>query len=66
MVTGRRAGQAGPVTRLMSCTEEQLKAYKGLDLLPTFIAPSFKEDPEHGDSYAAYNKPGAIMAWLEV
>ena len=62
----RRAGQAGPVTRLMSCTEEELKTYRGLDLMPTFVAPSFKYDPEHGDTYAAYNKPGAIMAWLEV
>jgi hypothetical protein len=34
--------------------------------MPTFVAPSFKADPEHGDDYAAYNKPGAIMAWLTV
>ena len=39
---------------------------RGLDLMPTFVAPSFKADPEHGDDYAAYNKPGAIMAWLTV
>ena len=54
------------MTRLMSCTEEELKTYRGLDLMPTFVAPSFKADPEHGDTYAAYNKPGAILAWLEV
>ncbi len=63
--SARRAGQEGPITRLMSCTEEQLKDYKGIDLVPTFVAPSFKNIvPE--DEYAAYNKPGAIMAWLEV
>lgn len=62
----RRAGQAGPVTRLMSCTEAELRTYRGLDLMPTFVAPSFKADPEHNDDYSAYNKPGAIMAWLTV
>ncbi len=49
----------------MSCTEEQLKDYKGIDLVPTFVAPSFKHIVPD-DEYAAYNKPGAIMAWLEV
>lgn len=62
----RRAGQQGPVTRLMSCTAEDLRKYKGLDLMPTFVAPSFKDYLGDGDKYAAYNKPGAIMAWLEV
>ncbi|CAL8472223.1 g11765 [Coccomyxa elongata] len=62
--SARRAGQEGPITRLMSCTEEQLKDYKGIDLVPTFVAPSFKNIVPD-DEYAAYNKPGAIMAWLE-
>jgi NET1-associated nuclear protein 1 (U3 small nucleolar RNA-associated protein 17) len=50
----------------MSCKEDDLQRYKGLDLMPTFVAPSFGDDPEHDDEYSAYNKPGAIMAWLEV
>ena len=54
------------MTRLMSCTEQELRAYRGLDLMPTFVAPSFKSDPDHDDTYAAYNKPGAIIAWLTV
>lgn len=63
--SAKRAGQEGPITRLMSCTEEQLKDYKGMDLVPTFVAPSFK-NMVPDDEYAAYNKPGAIMAWLQV
>ncbi|BDA42986.1 Peptidyl serine alpha-galactosyltransferase [Coccomyxa sp. Obi] len=63
----KRAKQPGSFTRLLSCTEEQLKGYKGLDLVPTHVVPSLTIDPnkEHNDHYSAYNKPGAVLFWLQ-
>ena len=62
----KRAGQPGPLTRLLSCTEEKLKAYKWLDIVPTFVVPDVEYDEEHEDHYTAYNKPFAVAAWLRV
>ena len=64
----RRAGQPGPLTRLLSCTKEQLQSYRGLDLMPTHVVPSLTRDPNiaHNDHYSAYNKPGAVLYWLRV
>ncbi|KAK9819905.1 hypothetical protein WJX72_003823 [[Myrmecia] bisecta] len=61
----RKSGQAGPITRIMSCTEEQLKQYNDVDLVPTHVAPSLTQDPAHNDVYSAYNKPGAVKHWIE-
>ena len=36
-----------------------------LQLVKTHIAPSFTIHPRTGDFYAAYNKPQAIVDWLE-
>ncbi|CAL8472254.1 g11796 [Coccomyxa elongata] len=60
----KRAGQPGPLTRLMSCSEEQLKDYKWLDLMPTYVAPNMAHDKVHDDWYQPYNKPTAIDYWL--
>ncbi|EIE24386.1 hypothetical protein COCSUDRAFT_40799 [Coccomyxa subellipsoidea C-169] len=63
----KRAKQPGSFTRLLSCTDEQLQNYKGLDLVPTHVVPSLTMDPnkEHNDHYSAYNKPGAVLFWLQ-
>lgn len=37
-----------------------------LDIVPTHIAPSLTIDTEHNDVYSAYNKPGAVLHWLQV
>ena len=64
----KRAKQPGKLTRLLSCTEEQLQTYRGLDLVTTHVVPSLTIDPnkEHNDHYSAYNKPGAVYFWLQV
>lgn len=62
----RRAGQPGPLTRLLSCSDEKLKGYKWMDLMPTFAVPNVEYDEEHDDHYTAYNKPFAVAAWLRV
>ena len=64
----KRAGQPGALTRLLSCTEEQLKTYPNVDLVPTHVVPSLTRDPNlrHNDHYSAYNKPGAVLYWLRV
>lgn len=62
----KRAGQPGPLTRLLSCSEEKLGAYKWLDIVPTFVVPDVEYDEEHEDHYTAYNKPFAVAAWLRV
>ena len=64
----KRAGQPGGLTRLLSCTEEQLRTYPNVDLVPTHVVPSLTTDPnpQHNDHYSAYNKPGAVLYWLRV
>lgn len=62
----KRVGQDGPLTRLMACTKEELEAYTPLDVVDTYIAPSFAKDSAHSDDYPPYNKPGAVTHWLRV
>lgn len=47
----KKSGQKGPITRLVSCTEEQLKYYKDIDGVPTHFAPSWSVHPRTGDLY---------------
>lgn len=58
------SGQPGNVTRLLSCTDEDLKRYKGHDLAPTHYVPSYSKHPLTGDWYPAINKPVAVLHWL--
>jgi len=45
----RKAKQPGPITRLLSCTDEEKKKYKGMHLAPTFEVPSMSRHPRTGD-----------------
>lgn len=60
----KKARQTGPITRILSCTDEQRQTYKDIDLVPSHVVPSLTVDREHDDVYSAYNKPGAVMYWL--
>ncbi|XP_020238077.1 peptidyl serine alpha-galactosyltransferase [Cajanus cajan] len=61
----RKAKQPGPITRLLSCTDEEKKNYKGMHLAPTFEVPSMSEHPRTGDWYPAINKPAGVVHWLK-
>ncbi|XVF16275.1 hypothetical protein REPUB_Repub10bG0017100 [Reevesia pubescens] len=61
----KKAQQPGPVTRLLSCTKEEKKNYKGMDLAPTLEVPSMSTHPKTGDWYPAINKPAGIVHWLK-
>jgi hypothetical protein len=47
----RLSGQPGNITRLLSCTDEELKNYKGHDLAATHYVPSMNMHPLTGDWY---------------
>ncbi|KAL5793316.1 hypothetical protein ACOSP7_001910 [Xanthoceras sorbifolium] len=59
-----KSGQPGNITRLLSCTDEDLQHYKGRDLAPTHYVPSMSRHPLTGDWYPAINKPAAVLHWL--
>ncbi|KAG9455426.1 hypothetical protein H6P81_008330 [Aristolochia fimbriata] len=61
----KKARQPGPLTRLLSCTEEEKRKYKGMGLAPTFEVPSMSKHPKTGDWYPAINKPAGVVHWLE-
>lgn len=44
-----QSGQPGNITRLLSCTDEDLKKYAGHDLAPTHYVPSMSRHPLTGD-----------------
>ena len=58
----RTSGQKGGITRLLACSEEQLKNYTGLDIGPTFVHPNHRTD--EGMNYAAFNKPASVNYWV--
>ncbi|KAF5184094.1 Peptidyl serine alpha-galactosyltransferase [Thalictrum thalictroides] len=60
-----KAKQPGALTRLLSCTEEEKKQYKGMNLAPTFEVPSMSRHPKTGDWYPAINKPAGVVHWLK-
>jgi peptidyl serine alpha-galactosyltransferase len=61
------SGHNGPITRVMCCSEEDRKTYSPemLGLVETHIAASYVFIPRTGDAYLAYNKPGAVIDYLE-
>eukprot|EP00850_Spirogloea_muscicola_P012056 SM000077S21530 [mRNA] locus=s77:14012:19510:+ [translate_table: standard] len=60
----RKAKQPGPITRLLSCTPEQLETYQNLNITPTMIVPSYTHHPVSGDWYPAINKPVGVLHWV--
>jgi len=62
----RQAEQPGPLTRVMSCTDQEAKQHPKQLLadITTHIAPSLSKHPRTGDHYVAYNKPAAVADWL--
>jgi peptidyl serine alpha-galactosyltransferase len=62
----RKAGQPGPLTRIMCCTDAEWAALPEEDrsIATTHVAPSFTVHPRTGDPYSAYNKPVAVIDWL--
>ncbi|CAO2818060.1 unnamed protein product [Amaranthus hypochondriacus] len=61
----RKSGHPGPITRLLSCTDEEKEHYKGFHLAPTMEVPSMSKHPKTGDWYPAINKPAGVLHWLE-
>lgn len=64
----RQSNQPGPLTRIMSCTDEQAKRRRPdtLAVINTHTAPSDDKSPRGGrDRFPAYNKPAAIKDWLK-
>lgn len=49
----KSSGQPGFITRLLSCTDENLKTYRGMNLAPTHIVPSMSRHPLTGDWYVS-------------
>ena len=47
----QKSKQPGPITRLLSCSEEQLKQFKDVDGIPTHVSPSWSIHPITGDNY---------------
>ncbi|XP_057982304.1 peptidyl serine alpha-galactosyltransferase-like [Malania oleifera] len=45
----KKARQPGPITRLLSCTDEEKKHYRGMHLAPTLEVPSMTRHPRTGD-----------------
>ncbi|XP_052729477.1 peptidyl serine alpha-galactosyltransferase isoform X2 [Vigna angularis] len=60
----RLSGQPGNISRLLSCSDADLKLYKGHNLAPTHYVPSMSQHPLTGDWYPAINKPAAVLHWL--
>ena len=61
----RRAGQPGPLTRLLSCAPESLQGYHASDAVRTVVVPSFRYNIAIEDNYGPYNRPGALLHWLQ-
>jgi hypothetical protein len=63
----KMSGQPGKLTRVMCCSEAEMAQYPKvmLEEVETHVAPSFSIHPRTGDHYAAYNKPEAVIDWME-
>ena len=71
--------QPGRITRLLACSDEQLRSYPEVNLRmgPTYVHPNMRYDHMNdaemhdeyhdmkGTGYASYNKPYSVKAWLE-
>ena len=74
-----RLRHPGKITRLLACSDEQLKTYSpiNLNMGPTFVHRNMRFDHHFNDDemndefhdrkgkgYASYNKPYSVTAWL--
>ena len=57
----RTSGMRGKITRLLACSDNDLKTYKGMGIGPTFVHPNYRHNPINSDTSASYNKPGSVM-----
>ena len=62
----KAVNQSGPITRLLACSEEQQKDYRGMDIGPTFVHHNMRYGHPLIDEtgYPSYNKPASVMFWL--
>mmetsp|Transcript_7473 Transcript_7473/g.18044 ORF Transcript_7473/g.18044 Transcript_7473/m.18044 type:complete len:904 (+) Transcript_7473:124-2835(+) len=63
----KTSGQPGSLSKVMCCSEQDRAAYPP-DLLQdveTWVAPNYANNPHNHDRYVAYNKPEAVVDWLE-
>lgn len=62
----RESGQPGNVTRVVNCPPDRTKSYTQLmmEVMPTFWAREYLYNAKIKDTYAAYNKPGAVVDFL--
>lgn len=56
----KTSGWKGNITRLLACSPEQKKTYRGWDIGPTFVHPNYHYVTGYEDS-PTYNKPAALM-----
>lgn len=59
--------QAGKITRLMACDDENYGGKDLTDRFPnadTYVHRNYAKHPTNGDEYPAYNKPYSILSWL--
>ena len=76
----QRVKQPGRITRLLACSEDQLKSYPKslLEMGPTFVHANMRfdhvndveandhfHDAKSGHGYVSYNKPYSVHAFLE-
>jgi peptidyl serine alpha-galactosyltransferase len=63
----RESGQPGNVTRVVNCSPKDTTQYGQMmmELMPTFWAREYIQNTQIKDTYAAYNKPGAVVDFLE-
>lgn len=63
----RESGQPGNVTRVVNCSPGNTEQYGRMmmELMPTFWAREYLENTDIKDTYAAYNKPGAVVDFLQ-
>eukprot|EP00798_Chlamydomonas_sp_ICE-L_P031864 gene31864-7071_t len=63
----RGSQQPGKLTRVACCTDDERNSYSDAykTSVNTFLAPSFAIHPRTGDDYPPYNKPEAVISYLE-
>ena len=64
MLSYKLSAQPGRVTRLLSCTPENLEAWEDDGIIPTEIAPSWTVHPRTGDIYRSDCKLCGVLPSL--